>query len=301
MQGHILHHKSKEKNIMDNIKIRPMTLSESDLNGILNIHRNCEDPWNETEECTAWISKRIERGFYIQVAEFDGKIVGHGEWIISDEPDRKFLYLGMLQIDEDYQKRGIGRVMIADGIEYAKKNDCLSVITIPDMEDNADIFYRKCGFTDARKIYNSKIETEKYKDYEFEKTNIDKVPFSAIKEKKYIFGKGQISSRHMWEVYNEKPSTDDRLSPAILLPDGTYIQLGYWEGGDGGYLMIWSNSKNYQNIIKSALSFGYSLGLNHLSFDYLEDEESFLDGFDVYDKELADDFEQVYYINQFEV
>ena len=88
---------------MENIKIRQMTISESDINGIANIHRDCEDPWKETEECTAWITKRLERGFYIQAAEFNEKIVGHGEWIISDEPNKKFVYLGMLQIDKDYQ------------------------------------------------------------------------------------------------------------------------------------------------------------------------------------------------------
>ena len=282
---------------MDNVKIRQMTTSESDLNGIANIHRSCEDPWNEIEECTAWITKRLERGVYIQVAEIIneqtrlGKIVGHGEWIISDEPDRKFLYLGMLQIDEDYQRKGIGRLMIADGIEYAKKNGCESVITIPD-EGGADIFYRKCGFIDGRKSHSLKMLTEPYKDYKFEKTNLEKVPFSAIKEKRYIFGKGQVSSRHMWEVYNEKPSTDDRLAPAILLPDGTYIQIDVTYGG---YFMIWSNSTNYGDMIKSALSFGYSLGLQYLIFDYLEDEESFLDGFDFYDKEYERDYEQIYY------
>jgi GNAT superfamily N-acetyltransferase len=193
--------------------------------------------------------------------------------------------LGMLQIDEDYQRKGIGRVMIVDGIEYAKKNGCESLITIPD-EGGADIFYRKCGFKDVRKLYSLKIATEKYKNYEFEKTVVGKVPFSVIKEKKYIFGKGQVSSRHMWEVYNEKPSTDDRIDRAILLPDGTYIQIDCTYEGS---LMIWSNSTNYSDIIKSALSFGYSLGLRHLSFNYLEDEERFLDGFEVYDKEQEED------------
>jgi len=245
------------------------------------------------EECTAWITKRLERGFYIQIAEFDGKIVGHGEWIISDEPDRKFLYLGMLQIDEDYQKKGVGRAMIEDGIGYAKKNGCKSIITLPD-DGGADIFYRKCGFIDGRKSYSSKISTIAYKDYKFEKTELDKVPFTAIKEKKYIFGKGQFSSRHMWEVYNEKPLTDDRLAPVILLADGTYIQI---DCTHGGYLLIWSNSVNYSDMIKSALSFGYSLGLSYLIFDYLEDEEIYIDGFEVYDKTEDYDFEQIYYIN----
>ena len=272
------------------IKISQMTTSEADLHGIANIHRTCEDPWREIEECTAWITKRIERGFYIQAAEFDGKIVGHGEWIVSDEVDVIFLYLGMLQIDADYQKRGIGRAMIADGIKYAKKNGCATVVTSPDLDEGAEIFYRKCGFVDGRKQGSLKLAT---KDYKFEGTDIEKIPFSVVKEKKFIFGKGQYCARHMWEVYNEKPSTDDRLSPAILLPDGTYIQI---DCTHGGYLMIWSNSANYTEIIKSALAFGYSLGLRHLNVDYLEDEEIFLDGFDVFDKRENVGFEQIYYI-----
>jgi len=285
---------------MDNVKIRNITMSEQDINGMLQIHRNCEDPWNEIEECKSWISKRIERGFYLRLAEVDENIVGHAEWIISDEPDRKFLYLGMLQIDADYQRKGIGRLMINDGIEYAKKNSCSSLVTSPDMEENADIFYRKCGFKNGRKQYLLHILTEPYKDYEFEKTNLDKVPFSTIKEKKFIFGKGgQFSVRHMWEVMNEKPSTDtERRTPAILLSDGTYIQICHWgKDDDIGFTLVWSNNTNYSDIIKSALSFGYSIGLTALEFNYLEDEESFIDGFDICNKRASGDFEQIYYID----
>ncbi|MCL2774748.1 MAG: GNAT family N-acetyltransferase, partial [Oscillospiraceae bacterium] len=43
--------------------------------------------------------------------------------------------------------------------------------------------------------------------------------------------------------------------------------------------------------------FGYSLGLNALEFNYLENEESFLDGFEVYDKRASGDFEQIYCID----
>lgn len=285
---------------MDNVKIRMATVSESDLNGIVQVYKPGDEvPWSKLDECRAWISKRLERGFYIRLAEIDGKIVGHAEWIISDEPDRKFLYLGILEINENYQRKGIGRAIIADGIEYAKENNCASVVTSPDTDTGAAVFYRKLGFKDGRKQYLLNLSAEKYKDYEFEKTYLDKVPFSAIKEKKFVFGKGgQFSARHMWEVHNEKPSTDDRLAPAVLLPDGTYIQIGYWEGDDGGFTMIWTNNinTNYSDIIKSALSFGYSLGLSELEFNYLEDEENFLDGFEVYNKRASGDFEQIYYI-----
>ena len=90
---------------MDNIKIRLVTTSESDLNGIVGVYKSDDwAPWSKLDECTAWITKRLERGFYIQVAEVDGKIVAHGEWIITNEPERKFLYLGMLEINENYQQ-----------------------------------------------------------------------------------------------------------------------------------------------------------------------------------------------------
>ncbi|MCL1859054.1 MAG: GNAT family N-acetyltransferase [Oscillospiraceae bacterium] len=287
---------------MDNvkiIKIRQATASESDLNGIVNVYRGQSIPWGNITDCTSWVTKRLERGFYIQVAEIDGKIVGHGEWIISDEPDRKFLYLGMLEIDKDYQRKGIGRAMIADGIEHAKKNNCVEAVTSPDMETGADIFYRKCGFKDGRKQYILHIKTEEYRDYKFEGTKIEKVPFSVIKEKRFVFGKGgQFSSRHMWEVMNEKPSVDvNRRTPAILLSEGTYIQIHTWENANVGSLYVWTNNINYSEIIKSALSFGYSLGMKHIDFEYLEDEESFLDGFEVHDRHAPGDFEQIYYIN----
>jgi GNAT superfamily N-acetyltransferase len=288
-----------EVKIMCNIKIRQATATEADFNGITGVYKpDDEAPWSKPDECRAWISKRLERGFYIQLAEIDGKIVAHGEWVISDEPNRKFLYLGMMEVNEAYQRKGIGRAMIADGLEYARKNNCTQAVTMPGMETCADIFYRKYGFKERRKHYSAQIETAGYKDYEFEKISLDKVPFDAIKEKKFIFGKAQFSSRHIWEVHNEKPSTDDRLTPAILLPDGTYIQIGYWEGSDGGFTMIWTNSTNYSDIIKSALSFGCSLGLHHLDFHYLEDEENFLDGFELLDKKYEEDFEQIYYIKE---
>lgn len=285
---------------MNNIKIRQATASESDINGIVHVYRGQSLPWSNIKDCTSWTTKRLDRGFYIRLAEVDGNIVGHGEWVISDEPDRKFLYLGMLEIDKDYQRKGIGKAMIADGIEHAKKNNCTQAVTSPEVEDGADIFYRKCGFVDGRRQYGCKILTEPYKDYKFEGAKLDKVPFTAIKERDFVFGKeGQYSSRHMWEVMNEKPSVDvDRRTPAILLSDGTYVQIHTWEGNNGGGLYIWANSENYGEIIKSALSFGHSVGMRDFSIGYFKDEEDFLDGFEVYDKKQESDFEQIYYINE---
>jgi len=277
----------------NNIKIRKATTSEADLNGIVHIHRKEEHvPWNNIKGCTELTTKRLECGFYITVTEIDGKIVAYAEWVISNEPDRKFLYLGYLQVDPDYQRKGIGRVIIADGVGYAKKNDCSQIVTNPEVKDGADIFYRKCGFKDGRKVFSLQSCTEPYKDYKFEKTILDKVPFSAIKERKFVFGKWEYASSHIWQVFNEPIG---RESHVILLHDGTYVQID--DGTDGGAVMIWANSENYSEIIKSGLSFAYSIGYHHLDFAYFEDEERYLDGFEVYDKKQELDFEQIYYIN----
>ena len=191
--------------------------------------------------------------------------------------------------------------MITDGIEYAKKNNCSQIATSPDLETGADIFYRKIGFKDSRKQYFANIETSKYKNYKFEKIILDKVPFSAIKERKFIFGKcGEFSSRYIWGKYNEnppKPSDNIDKRIVMLLPDGTYMQIIYWDEDNTGVLIIWANDTNYADIIKSALSFGYSIGLREFEVNYLENEERFLEGFAIYNKRESDSFEQIYYIN----
>ena len=289
------------KTFMDNIKIRYATTLETDLNAVVKyIYQTEEFPGGSLKECALWTKKRIESGFYIQVAETDREIIGFAVWNISDEPDRKFIYLSMLQIDANYQRKGIGQRMIAYGIENAKKNNCIEVVTSPDVETGADIFYRKLGFKDGRKQYLGNIKTEKYKDYKFEKTILDKVPFSAVKERKFIFGKcGEFSSRYIWGKFNQnlsKPSENTEKQTVVLLADGTYIQIIHWDDDDNGVLIIWANTVSYEDIIKSALSFGYSIGLSQFEINYLEDEEKFVDGFDIYGKRESDSFEQIYKI-----
>ncbi|MCL2056701.1 MAG: GNAT family N-acetyltransferase, partial [Oscillospiraceae bacterium] len=224
------------------VKIRKATASEADLNGIVHVHRKEENvPWNNIKDCTLWTSKRLECGFYITVTELDGEIIAYTEWVISDEFDKKILYLGYLQVDPDHQRKGVGRIIIADGIEYAKENKCSQITTNPEVEDGADIFYRKCGFKDGRKVFSLQVLTEPYKDYKFQKKILEKVPFSAVKKRKLIFGKWEFASHHVWQVFNE--SAHGRKSHVISLQDGTYIQID--DGSDGGAVMIWANSKNY--------------------------------------------------------
>lgn len=253
---------------MEQIIIREAKFT--DIKSIQCIHRNCDDPWHDEVECAAWINKRLERGFYIQVAQCGEEIVGHAEWIISDEPDKKMLYLGLLQIDSDFQKRGIGRAMIRDGIHYAKDNNCSVIVTVPEMETGSNIFYEKCSFIQRRNTVSCTVSTQKGKDFKCDMLHVESVPFSVIHEKPFVFGLAQIASRHMWEICNNKPISDDRKTPTVCLCDDSYIQLSYFDNSETALALCWTKSNNLDFIIKSILFFGHECGVKNIGFVFFK-------------------------------
>lgn len=246
-----------------------------DIPAIRHIHRDCDDPWGNEEECRAWVEKRLERGFAVEVAEWDGRVAGHAEWVVSDEPDRKFLYLGMLQVDGEYQKQGIGRAMVESGILLARREGCSSLVTIPDEETGSERFYGKCGFTRRRRLYRCVLPaTLQGEDAPAGET--DGVPFGATHALPFVFGLAQASSRHMWEVCNRRPATDDRLAPSARLADGSYMQLSYFQGNDTALALCWSASHDRRFLVRNILSFGRRHGLSSIAFVFGEEEsESF--------------------------
>ncbi len=271
---------------MNNVIIRIATIN--DVIGIQNIHRTCKDPWHDYEECKDWIEKRLERDFHILVAVLNGKIIGHGEWIISQEPTEKFLYLGMLQIDRDFQKMGIGRKMIDAGIVYGRNNNCSKMVTIPEIDNNSIVFYEKCGFIKERTIHKTSIPT---KDEKYEFDIINSIPENVISKLEFIFGLSQISSRHMWEVLNRKPNTDDRLTPAIKI-NNNYLQLSYYKNQESALVLYWGNRPN-KDIIDVSLNFGYQCGLKTLDFVFFDEFKKTFENVEIY----GNDIELCLYIN----
>jgi GNAT superfamily N-acetyltransferase len=255
--------------------IRPATLD--DLPGIQNIHRNCDDPWRDPAECRAWVEKRLERGFYIQIAEYDGKIAGHGEWIVSDEPGRKALYLGMLQIDADFQRRGIGRAMIADGENYANLNGCPYIATIPDSDDHSAVFYRKCDFIWSQNILRCVLPAKSLSYVHLNSyPRLESIPFGTVAEIPFVFGCVQTSSRHMWECHNARPVTDDRNAPAFRVGKD-YVQFGWFGSTDTALVLCWADPdpENIAGLMEIISALGHSLGLSKLEFVFTQDREHF--------------------------
>jgi len=60
--------------------------------GIVNVFRDDEVvPWHRYETCLAWVTKRVQRGFYMTIACDDDKIIGYSEWSAIRLTDKVYL------------------------------------------------------------------------------------------------------------------------------------------------------------------------------------------------------------------
>lgn len=247
---------------MNAITVRRATLG--DIPGIYHVNRGEEGPWAEYESCHNSVKTRLENGFYVQVAEIDGKIVGHGEWIISDEPRGKTCYLGQLQVDPDWQFCGIGRKMISNGVSYARAAGCPTVTLIPEQETHSEIFYGKCGFIRGDDIFTCSLASHAG-IIRGEHTKF--APHAVVNELPFIFGLTQTASEHMWQVFNRPASWDTRQKDT-LIGDGFCIQLGGWSHDKNALLLAWALTEKTEEVIATALAFAHDLGYPGVNFHF---------------------------------
>lgn len=258
-----------------NIVIRNADI-HSDVKGIREAHGS-DDHWKSDEACFMSAKTSLENGFFIQVAVCEGKIVGHTEWVISDEPQHRFLYLSMMQVHEEYQKRGIGTKFIESGFEYAKAYDCPFMRTMPNIESGSLIFYQKNGFIQT-KDSNTTLKLATISASVNNAARIEKVPFSVIKTLPFVVGLYQQSSAHIWKVYNAQHEYDDRIVKSFRIGDD-YINIGAFEPTDRASVTCWSE-KITPALITEILTVGGSLGYKYLNFCVLTENAPSFNTFD---------------------
>lgn len=180
------------------LTIRPATLE--DVAGIREVHSEGGDPWADPVECAIWINHRLLRGFTIDVAVIDARIVGHAEWQVSDEPQPygRHLYLSMLEIHPEFRGRGIGREMVEARAGTAASLDCSAVRTIPD--ESATGFYAKLGFKVTGAITRMSVPPRPAELPDGWKI-CRAIPHSVVKKLPMRFGWYQACSEFMWEHY----------------------------------------------------------------------------------------------------
>ena len=240
---------------MESIIIRAATWA--DIPGICHVNRGEEGPWAELESCAAWVKNRMRLGFYVQVAELDGRVIAHGEWSVSDERRWKTFYLGQLQVDPDYQFRGVGRRMLADGIRAARAAGCDSISLIPEQDTGSQKFYEKCGLARGGDILSCVLSAEAGP---VRGTRAAEAPQSVIKRLPFMFGLSQTSAYHMWQVLNRRPGSDARMVDT-LLGDNFCLQLsGFSREKQNALLLAWAEKDSAAEIIRNARAFARELG-----------------------------------------
>ena len=133
---------------MENLKIRE--LEQKDLfNGFLeslNSLRSVSDIDKDKAEKIFSIIKSGQNQ-KIFVAILEDKVVASTTLII----EQKFIHDGGLighiedvVVSKEYQGKGIGKELILQVLDYAKKNNCYK--TILDCSDNVKLFYERIGF-----------------------------------------------------------------------------------------------------------------------------------------------------------
>lgn len=181
------------------LTVRPATLD--DVPGIHEVHSDGGDPWAHPAQCVIWTNHRLLRGFTIDVAVLDARIVGHAEWEVSDEPAPygRHLYLSMLEIHPAFRGRGIGREMVEARAGTAASLRCSAVRTIPD--EGAKGFYSKLGFTvsgQLTRMCTPPCPAELPEGWKICRS----IPHSVVKRLPMRFGWYQACSEFMWEHYD---------------------------------------------------------------------------------------------------
>ena len=138
--------------------VRAATLG--DVPAIQRVHAGCDDPWADPATCAIWVNHRILPGFFIDVAEIKGEVVGHAEWNVSDEPQPfgRHLFLGLLEVRADHQRRGVGRAMVEHGLRRAGRAGYAAVRTVP--EKTATGFYQALGFAPCFHAHGYTVDLE---------------------------------------------------------------------------------------------------------------------------------------------
>jgi GNAT superfamily N-acetyltransferase len=252
-----------------------MTLE--DCNGVTKVYEGEPGWWHEVDMCREVTQKRLEHGWYITVAERSGCIDGHAEWIVDRDKNGEYLYLDELQVIKSQQQSGIGRAIVADGVNYAQKRGISRIMTIPEQDTGSEVFYAKCGFVKVGETLFTALETDVGAGNSGFMA-VDRVPKSVLDTRILLFGLAVASPLHMWVIENDKISYDKYKSDAFKLENGDYIQFRHKPDDKRAIVLLWSSEPMSDSIADILRCAAYA-GLETVEFEFLA-EHTFL--FDKY-------------------
>lgn len=249
--------------VLGSLTVRAVRLH--DVPGICQVHAGSVGPWVDPVECAVFVNHRLRRPFLCCVADSDGRIVGHAEWIADRAPPGPGrLYLGMLQVHRDWQRRGVGRRLVAGGEDLARREGCARLRTIPD--SGAEGFYERCGFEMvevAASFWQPVADVQLPPGWRRART----VPAWVPRRHALRLGWVQASAAHMWEICNRPAGLagDEYRHPCLARKDGRAFAQVRFEGVTEGLALAWSEPEvPLAQLLAAALHLGAGHGLARL-------------------------------------
>jgi len=252
-------------------------------------------PWMSIETCSIHLNYVLISNQYPLVALLNDRVVGELELYIGYEQGLlgKTGFIDVLQVHNDYRRRGIGRALIMKAREICIKHGCDTLSVWP--EKNVIDFYRKCGINDiAYTIYHIEIDLDRiirvknnYSIVEFpEKYSIlSNMVFISPR----IFSSFTAWIKSRWDFAFEKDWIVS-IEGYIREVNTAFIIESLWSRKDAGRLMIWI--ENIDNI-NEAMNYLFHIAINNgfkrltlqVNYDIYED---FLKNYphEIIDKEL---------------
>jgi GNAT superfamily N-acetyltransferase len=216
----------------------------TDAPGISAIYTGRDLPFADPSECAIRTNHRMLAGFLDDVALLDGRVVGHAEWIVSDEPapPGRHLYLGMIEVHPEARRNGAGRALLEAGARNARARSYPKLRTMPD--EGALDFYRSCGFAHIGDIFGGAAVVRSAglpRGWKRARS----VPRRVVRDLPFRVGWHQACSAHMWSLAN-RPAViagHERVRAPCARSTSGYVQVRYfpWPGASGAVL-AWTSS-----------------------------------------------------------
>jgi amino-acid N-acetyltransferase len=116
------------------VEIRPV--AREDLVGLARFIQPFVDEGKLLPRTTEELEELVYNGF---VAKTDGRLIGFAALEIYS---RKLAEVRSLAVAVEFQGKGVGRALVQQCVERARKRDILEVMAIT----SSEVFFRSCGF-----------------------------------------------------------------------------------------------------------------------------------------------------------